>query len=1013
VRSRVRVSLVALVMGALVALSIAAPAASAAGFGIEKFFAGNCKVGFETCGAGAKEGNEEESEKEGFVQAGGFVPYGVTDFKFNKVEVAPGLFVPDESVKNLRVDVAPGVVTNPQAVEKCSLKNFTGVEVEPVHLPGVFTAPDCPESTIIGKQEVETVLEVGGKLKDEKLSGDVYNLEQASGQGSTYGVALVVAAGPLVVHSIIQGSVEYNTDYHDYFVINNITPGLLESRLVFYGAENPLTHEKDGFVRNPTKCTAVGPETTTTVTAESEGGAIESRPYKGLVGSSKCEALTFDPAFALTPESAVSDQPDGITAELTDTHPTTGIDSADLQSITMKMPPGLTMNPSAAAGLEACTAKEAGVSPETRAFKIDKLLASNCPARSKVGTIGLEVPTLPEGALQGAVYLGQSENSKGEAEPITGPPYTIYLDARSSRYGIRVLLKGTVTPNPESGQLTATFDENPQAPFNNVALHFNGGAFAPVANPLACGAGATATSFVAFTGSAFSTETPFTTEGCASSGPGFTPTQSTSSVPSSGGAESNFTFTLTRPEGQQYVEKITTTLPAGVVGKIPSVPQCSNAQASATQESGNGCSPASLIGSVKITAGSGQPFPFTGNVYLTGPTEGAPYGLAFKVPVEAGPFKFTEEVVRATINVNPNTARVIVSAKLPTIKQGIPIRMRSMTVDIDRPNYILNPTDCAELHTESTVTSTLGTTFAATSPFQAEGCSGLAFKPAFTASTSGKPSKANGASLVTTMTQVPGQANVKSVLVTLPKALPSRLTTLQKACLAKTFEENPLNCAKASPGSEVGTATAVTPTLPGVMKGPAFLVSHGGEAFPALELVLEGDGVRVIVEGKTDIKKGITTTNFESTPDVPVSSITVNLPLGPHSALATERLTTNLCTAKLVMPTVITGQNGKQVKQNTTIAPTGCGVQIVGHKVVGNTLYLTVETYAAGRISGRGSGLKTTTRTLAAASKAATLKVPLSSSGRSRRRPFKVKVRVGFVPKKGTHSSATVTVKVG
>jgi len=311
------------------------------------------------------------------------------------------------------------------------------------------------------------------------------------------------------------------------------------------------------------------------------------------------------------------------------------------------------------------------------------------------------------------------------------------------------------------------------------------------------------------------------------------------------------------------------------------------------------------------------------------------------------------------------------------------------------------------------VGSTEGASALVKSPFQVEGCGGLAFKPTFTASTSAKTSKTNGASLVTTMTQAPGQANIKSVFVQLPKALPSRLTTLQKACLAKTFEENPLSCAKASPGSEVGTASAVTPVLPGVMKGPAFLVSHAGEEFPSLELVLEGDNVRVIVEGKTHITKGITTTNFVSTPDVPVSSITVNLPLGSHSALATEKLTTNLCTAKLVMPTTITGQNGVVFKQNTIIAPTECGVQIVGHKVVGNTLFLTIQTYSAGKITASGAGLSTTRKTLGSASKATKLKIPLSRKGRARHRPFKVKVRVGFAPKqKGAKSSsATVTVK--
>jgi len=398
---------------------------------------------------------------------------------------------------------------------------------------------------------------------------------------------------------------------------------------------------------------------------------------------------------------------------------------------------------------------------------------------------------------------------------------------------------------------------------------------------------------------------------------------------------------------------------------------------------------------------------------MTGPYNGAPFGLSIAVPAVAGPFNLGTVVTRSTININQTTARVTAESTLPTIVKGVPLRLRSISVNVNKQGFLLNPTNCAVEATESTLTSTFGAVQSGLStPFQAEAGGSLAFKPALAASTSGRHSKTNGASLVTTITQAPGQANIKSVLVTLPKALPSRLTTLQKACLAKTFEENPLSCAKVAPGSEVGTATAVTPTLPVVMKGPAFLVSHGGEEFPALELVLEGDGVRIIVEGKTNIKKGITTTDFETAPDVPVSSITVNLPVGPHSALTTEQINTNLCTAKLVMPTVITGQNGKQVKQNTVIAPTGCGVQIVGHKVVGNTLYLTVRTYAAGRISGSGRGLSTTYRTLGSASKATTLKVPLSRAARSKGRPFKVKVRVGFVPKaKGAHSATTVTVK--
>jgi hypothetical protein len=291
------------------------------------------------------------------------------------------------------------------------------------------------------------------------------------------------------------------------------------------------------------------------------------------------------------------------------------------------------------------------------------------------------------------------------------------------------------------------------------------------------------------------------------------------------------------------------------------------------------------------------------------------------------------------------------------------------------------------------------------SPFQVGNCGALAFKPTYKFTTSARTSKANGASLETTLNTVPGQANVKSVLVQLPKQLPSRLTTLQKACLQATFEANPFRCPS---GSYVGGVRANTPALPDKMKGPAVLVSHGGAAFPDLDLVLEADGVRVILVGNTDIKNGITKTNFASTPDVPVSSVTVNLPVGPHSALGAFG---DLCATPLVMPTTITGQNGKVIKQNTKINVTDCGVRIVGHKVIGNTAYLTVKTFAAGRISGSGSNLASVFRHLNGAVNAATLKVPLR---RGAHRPLTTRVRVGFVPnRKGPSSAAFVTVRFG
>ena len=251
-----------------------------------------------------------------------------------------------------------------------------------------------------------------------------------------------------------------------------------------------------------------------------------------------------------------------------------------------------------------------------------------------------------------------------------------------------------------------------------------------------------------------------------------------------------------------------------------------------------------------------------------------------------------------------------------------------------------------------------------------------------------------------------GDANIKSVLVQLPKQLPSRLTTLQKACPEKTFANNYNEC---PPGSFVGGARANTPTLPGKLSGPAILVSHGGQAFPDLDLVMNANGVRVILVGNTNIKNGITTTNFATPPDVPVSSITVNLPIGAHSALAANG---NLCANKLVMPTTMVGQNGTSFKQNTTIKVNNCPVRITGHKVIGNTAFLTVQTYSPGRISGKGNDLATVFRTLKNTQKSASLQVPLSRAGRNRGRPFSTKVRVGFVPKKKGAPSSVAYVTV-
>jgi hypothetical protein len=993
---RVRLSFLALLVGALVGIS--APAgAQASGFGVEKFFAANCKV--ETCGEKAKAPDLKESEEQGYTQAAGHPPYGVTDFKLKTVEASPGLFVPAENLKNLRIDVAPGVSTDPEAVAKCSVKEFESTEVEPVK--HIFLAPKCaeagPESTVVGENKVTTVLEVAKAVfADVPLSGKVYNLEQPNGFSSYFGVALQVGAGTYV-HTFIEGHVEWASDYHDYFEIKNINPGLVESRLIFKG--NIGT---GGFLANPSRCAGPGPLTTTGISGEAYEGESTASSYETLLGTEGCEnSVPFAPTFSLTPATTKLDSPDGLTAEVGLPHNPNPeeLDSAQLKTASVTLPEGMTLNPSAAAELGTCTPKQIGIGTRHEV---------ECPANSKVGTVILNVPGLPPESLTGNIYLGGPEGGGA----ITASPYTIYVDAESARYGLSVRLEGSVQPDEAhgTGRLTVTFAKNPEQPFTSVIMHLKGGEYAPIANPLTCGTATAETSFSPFTiPSALKSPTSsFVVDGngekgaCASPLP-FAPTQETVNQYGSAGGHTVFKFALNRPEGQQYVSRVETILPAGLVGAIPVVPLCMTADAGV-------CPEESLLGPVVVTSGAGaKPFTLPGKAYLTGPYQGAPYGLFISVPVVAGPFNLGNAITRAKLDVAPKTGRVIVSAYLPTIVTGgVPTRVRSVSIEINRPGFLSNPTNCGVLATESTVTGlgSPGTSVNLSSPFQVNNCAALAFKPSFKAATSGTPTKAGGASLETTLSQAAGQANIKSVVVQLPKQLPSRLTTLQKACASATFEANPTGC---SPESIVGTARAVTPVLPGKLTGQAYLVGHAGAAFPDLDLVLDGDGVRVILVGNTDIKNGITTTTFASTPDVPVTSITVNLPMGPHSALAAFG---SLCAKPLVMPTTIVGQNGVTIKQNTIIKPVGCGVKIVGRKVIGNTAYITVQTPAAGRVSGSGASLGTVYRHLGKAYKAATLKVSLTPRGQSRRRPFKVRLRVGFLPKSRSRTPSTAFVTV-
>jgi uncharacterized repeat protein (TIGR01451 family) len=666
-----------------------------------------------------------------------------------------------------------------------------------------------------------------------------------------------------------------------------------------------------------------------------------------------CAALagTFNPSIEVHTSSTQANSPTGldVTVNVPQSEGDETLGTPPLRNAVVTLPPGLDVNPSSANGLEACSLAQIGMS----VAGTPNAAAPDCPDGSKIGTLELETPALAsetckeagkglsecpgEAArvkvpLQGTIYLAkQGENPFGTL-------LALYLVVDDSRTGVLVKLPAEVKADASSGQLTTVVRDSPQFPFSRLRTHFFEGPTAALQTPAACGAYSVTSELTPWSAPESGPAATPTGAFDVAEGPGggscsgasdFAPTLSAGTVDSQASAFTPFSVTLSRGDADQVFGAISLTTPPGLLGTLKNVAECPEPQAA------NGdCGADSLLGEATTAVGSG-PDPFWvhgGKVFLTGPYNGGPFGLSIVVPTTAGPFTLTgnggvgREIVRASIRVDPRTAQItVLSDPLPTILEGIPLDIRTVNVVINRPGFMFNPTNCSQLAVSARVTSTGGAGAAPSTPFQAAGCAGLPFAPKLTAITGAKGSKANGASLDVKITSDGlGQANIAKVDLQLPKALPSRLTTIQKACLAQVFEQNPAACDE---GSVIGTGTVLTPVLKSPLTGPAYLVSHGGAAFPDVEFVLQGEGVTLVLDGTTDIKKGITYSRFDSTPDAPFTSFDANLPTGPHSAFTAnvpEKENYSLCKASLAMPVTIVAQNGRMLTQTTKIAPSGC-----------------------------------------------------------------------------------------
>jgi hypothetical protein len=672
-----------------------------------------------------------------------------------------------------------------------------------------------------------------------------------------------------------------------------------------------------------------------------------------------CEALAglFKPSLTAQPSVGTADSPTGLDVNLQvpqSTGPET-LGTPPVKETVVTLPEGMTVDPSSANGLEACTETQIGWQGKSAVpsgeYENFNTSPPACPDSSKIGGVELETPALPSEACKVATVPLQECPAQNEREktPIRGSVYVaqpyanpfgsllaIYIVVDDPRTGVVVKIPAKVEADPNTGRLTTIVPDTPQFPFSELRTHFYGGDTAALRTPAICGSytvGSTITPW-----SAPQSGPPATPSGSfevnqGAGGrpcgvPGFAPFFGAGMTGNRAGGFGAFSTRLSRGDGEQVFGGLSVRTPAGLSGVLAGIPLCGEPAASDGQ-----CGEGSLIGEATEAIGAGpQPYWVYGaKVYLTGPYNGGSFGLSIVNPTTAGPYTLTgnagpnKEVVRASIRIDPVTAQVsVVSDPFPTILQGIPFDVRTINVTVNRPGFLFNPTNCDPMSVTGTIASTTGTSIPVSSRFQAAGCSSLAFKPKFTVSTTGKTSRQKGASLHTLLVypKAPfgSQANIAKVKVDLPKQLPANNRALQKACRHQVFEENPASCPNES---RVGTATATTPLLPVPLTGPAYYVSYGGAKFPELVTVLQGYGVTVDLHGETFIDEHtkITSSTFKSVPDVPVSTFELNLPQGKYSALAAP---TPLCGKKLTMPTLFVAQDGATIKQATKIAVSNC-----------------------------------------------------------------------------------------
>jgi hypothetical protein len=847
------------------------------------------------------------------------------DFIVGTRQEEPRLECGCNQIKNAMVETPTGFIGNPHAVPECTASQFA--------------LDECSADSQVGI--ALPYIAIGDGCCFEQNIAPIYNLTPQPGQAGLLAWKAPIAGFPIYI--VI--SARTNSDYGLNAEVKGITANFALGRYhqVLWGVPASPIHEsqrfkKGGgfagynpewtppaasnspekpFLSNPTTCT--GPLTSNLITTAYDHGRHEqTAPWPATSG---CDQLNFNPSLAAKPSTEDADSASGLDVALKvpqNDSPATPSDS-EIKATTVTLPPGFSINSSAADGKTSCSDTQArfGTTEEAQ-----------CPEFAKVGTLSLDSWALPE-PIPGGLYLGQ---------PLPGNRYRLFITADG--FGTHVKLAGTVHPDPNTGQLTVTFVNLPQSPLTEFDMHFFGSERGLLATPTRCGTYAVNSEFEPWaSGLPNQTSTQFFTIDAGPGGspcPGasrpFNPGFRAAGVSNGAGAHSPFSIYLTRQDGDQTLSTVGVKTPPGFTATLKGIPYCPDSTLREIEASSYGgvaelaspkCPAASQVGESWAGAGAGaKPFYAPGRVYLTGPYKGAPLSFTVVTPAVSGPYDLGNVVNRVAVNVDPATAAVTaVSDPLPQIIEGIPLRLRSVLINLDRRDFILNPTNCGPFSVTGLLTGDQGVGAGPSSHFQVANCDTLGFEPKLRMVLSGATKRADDPALKATLTQPAGQANISRAVVSLPHSEFLDQAHIGNVCTRVQF------AAEQCPGRAVyGRARVVTPILDQPLEGPVYLRSNPEHELPDLVAALHGPAsqpIEIELAGRIDSHDGGIRTTFAAVPDAPVSKFVLEMKGGNKGLLTNS---TDICRQKHFVDARILGQNGARANQRPELeAPCGKG----------------------------------------------------------------------------------------